>query len=374
VLVLELTCRIEDWVEYRAPLLSRYSSLSDLIITDAYGMHGRANAQYLKWSMNSMGTRGPDVPVKAKPGTIRVMTVGASETFGLRESPNHEYPRQLEDSLNARAARGECSADRALRFEVVNAAFPGMTLPTIEQDIRLRLRPLEPSIVVIYPTPAQYLQDEAPNAPRPDTTASTTEPSLFRALRPRSLGRLRDQVKAILPEWVIARAREFETRRLLQDEGAGGRFTSVPADRLSRMETDLRQLIGTVRGLGATPVLVTHGNVFMGRKPAGRDDMITWEKAYPRATGQTIMTFDSTARFLTLRVGADAGVQTVDAAHRLSAAPESAFGDFVHFSDLGASNMADVVSAGVLRAARERGACKTESTLTSGPDLSMVKR
>lgn len=321
-----------------------------------------------------MGTRGPEFPVKASPGTIRVMTVGASETFGLRESPNHEYPRQLEDSLNARVARGECSADHALRFEVVNSAFPGMTLPTIDQDIRLRLRPLEPAIVVIYPTPAQYLQDETPNAPRPDSTARTTEPSLLRALRPRALDRLRDQAKAILPEWAKARAREFETRRVLRDEGAVGRFTSVPADRLARMEADLRQLIGTVRGLGATPVLVTHGNVFMGRKPASRDDMITWEKAYPRATGQTIMTFDSTARFLTLRVGAETGVSTVDAAKRLSAAPESAFGDFVHFSDVGASNMADVVSAGVLQAARARGACKTDRAPSSRADLSMVKR
>ena len=37
--VLELTCRVEDWVAYRAPLLSRYTSINDLMARDADGMH-----------------------------------------------------------------------------------------------------------------------------------------------------------------------------------------------------------------------------------------------------------------------------------------------------------------------------------------------
>ena len=55
------------------------------------------------------------------------------------------------------------------------------------------------------------------------------------------------------------------------------------------------------------------------------------------------MDFDVAARMTTLRVGLDSGVTTVDAAKVLAAAPIAAFGDFVHFSDLGAGYMAEVV-------------------------------
>ena len=34
-IVLELACRVEDWVMYRTPLLSRYTAINDLVIRDA---------------------------------------------------------------------------------------------------------------------------------------------------------------------------------------------------------------------------------------------------------------------------------------------------------------------------------------------------
>ena len=142
--VLELTCRAEDWVMYRMPFWSRYSSLDQLVIRDGVGMHGRPNAQYEKWIMNALGMRGPAAQVMPPPGTHRIITVGASETFGLYESPGREYPRQLQDSLNAVLGRGECSATPGPRFEVLNGAFAGMGLPTIAQDLRSRLARLKP--------------------------------------------------------------------------------------------------------------------------------------------------------------------------------------------------------------------------------------
>ena len=41
---------------------------------------------------------------KSSPGVVRIATTGASETFGLYEAANKEYPRQLEDSLRSRIA------------------------------------------------------------------------------------------------------------------------------------------------------------------------------------------------------------------------------------------------------------------------------
>jgi hypothetical protein len=349
--VVELTCRIEDWVMYRMPIASPYRSLDDLVVRDAQGMHGRPNAQFEKWTMNALGMRGPSAPVTPPAGTVRVVTVGASETFGLRETAGKEYPRQLEDSLNSASAAAACAGGRR-RFEVLNAAFAGMSLPTIEQDVRLRLAGLSPSIVLVYPTPAGYLDDRVPEAAVPDSSAkSVTRPSLSRALYPRAVGRFREQIKQTVPEFLRTALRGRQTRALVAAHPPGWRFETVPSDRVDRYDADLRKLIGTIRRIGAAPVLVTHANEFIGRPDADDEMLVAWEKFYPRATGTTIIAMDSVARGVTARVGADSGVVVVDAAQALAAAPLSAFADFVHFTDHGAAIMANVIRGGVLAAA-----------------------
>ncbi len=364
--VLELTCRIEDWVMYRMPLLSRFSSLDQLVVRDAAGMHGRPNAQYEKWVMNALGMRGPSAGVAPPVGTHRIITVGASETFGLYESPGREYPRQLQDSLNAMLARGECSAPPGTRFEVLNGAFAGMGLPTIAQDVRNRLARLKPEFIVIYPSPASYLDDIAPHAAAPDSSNQAMEPPLRRAFYPRALGRVREQLKQALPEFVKARLRVWQARRAIAGYPPGWRFETVPADRLAQYDSDLRAVVGSVRAIGARPVLATHGNEFMGRASIDRDMFMSWEKFYPRATSHTLVAMDSAARDITRRVGADSSAVVVDAAATLSAAPVSAFADFVHFTDFGAALMAGSLSGGILSAARAAQVCR--ATAATSPN------
>ncbi|HEV8215545.1 MAG TPA: hypothetical protein VGP95_06915 [Gemmatimonadaceae bacterium] len=352
VCVVEIACRVEDWVMYRMPVVSRYRSLDDLVVRDATGMHGRPNAQFEKWTMNDLGMRGPAASIKPVPGSLRVIAVGASETFGLYESPQKEYPRQLEDSLNVRLSRSGCAESAIEHFEVLNAAFAGMGLPTIEQDVRKRLAPLDPKIIVIYPSPPNYLDELAPVAARPDSSTRASQPaSLWRALYPRAVARLREQLKQVLPEIVKTRLRARQTRAMVAAHPPDWRFATVPAERLTQYDADLRKLIGTVRAVGATPVLVTHANKFWGRPTADGPMLVAWEKFYPRATGETIIALDSAARDATLRAGSDSGVVTVDAARTLRSAPLGAFADFVHFTDFGASLMAGAVSDGVLAAA-----------------------
>jgi len=357
-LMLELTCRIEDWVMYRMPLLSRFSSLDQLVVRDAAGMHGRPNAQYEKWVMNAFGMRGSAVEITPAPGTHRIITVGASETFGLYESAGREYPRQLEDSLNAMLARGQCKAPPGTRFEVLNGAFAGMGLPTVEQDIRNRLARLRPAFIVIYPSPASSLDDVAPHAAAPDSRYRATEPPLSRALYPRVLARMREQVKQVIPDFLKSRLRVLQARSAAAGHPPGWRFETVPADRLAQYESDLRAVVGTVHAIGARPVLATHGNKFMGRTSIDRNMFMSWEKFYPRATSTTLVDMDSVAREVTRRVGADSGVVVVDAAKALAAAPATAFADFVHFTDLGAGLVAGSLTAGILSNARGAEICR----------------
>jgi hypothetical protein len=358
VLTLELTCRIEDWIRFSTPPFSPITSQTDLLVRDADGVHGRPNARFQKWAMNALGTRGPAASLSKAPGTTRVVIVGASETFGLYESPGKEYPRQLEDSLNhALASHSTCSSSGARRYEVLNAALPGMSLPTIDEDVRNRVRRFGADVIVVYPTPSQYLEDEPPRAARPDSSGRADEPLLARALHPRIARRLREQAKTALPDFLKTWMRRRETEQYVRAHPPGWRFSSIPADRLAQYGADLRHLIGTIRSTGAVAVVATHANVFMQPGSIDRDLLLAWERFYPRAPGAVIVAFDSAARAETLRAASDSSVATVDLATRLSASPRAAFSDFSHFSDEGAAIVASTVAPSILSVAASRTAC-----------------
>jgi hypothetical protein len=348
----EAACRIEDWVQFRTPVFATERSQVDLLVRDASGMHGRPGGHFQKWSLNAFGMRGPEVS-QAKPnGILRVVTAGASETFGLYESPGREFPRQLEDSLNARFAAAPAKCEPPERAEVLNAAMPGMSLPTIEQDIRLRIHQLKPAIVVLYATPPTYLFDEVPLAARPDSLTPVAPALPWKnAFHLRVADRLRSQIKSLLPSFLEDRIRRHEIEAVLDRHLRGWRFDSVPSDRLGAFDRDLRRAVGTILSIGATPVLVTHANRFAGSGISDEADLRMWEKFYPRAAGRTIVAFDSAARLVTIAVARDSQTVLVDLAPKLSLTRGAAFADYSHFTDLGAALTAGALTQSILTGA-----------------------
>ena len=350
---LEAACRIEDWVEFRTAIFARERSQEDLLVRDRLGMHGRPAGHFQKWSLNALGMRGPEVASPRPPFVLRVVTAGASETFGLYESPGREYPRQLEDTLNARLRdhRTACGVGRA---QVLNAAMPGMSLPTIDQDIRLRVKQLDPDVVVLYATPSAYLDDAVPVAARPDSTnhAAQRLPPRY-ALMPRVAARIRVQLKALLPTVFQDRIRRKEISAMVAHHPANWRFDSVPVERLKMFEADLRQAVGSIRSAGATPVLVTHANRFVGSAILDVATLRAWEKFYPRASGRTIAAFDSAARLRTIAVARDSVAVLVDLAPTLARTQGRAFADYSHFTDFGAALVAASVSGSILAASSD---------------------
>jgi lysophospholipase L1-like esterase len=338
-LTMEMACRVDDAIRFGTPVLSRVESESDLLVRDADGEHGRPHARYGKWVINNVGMRGPDIDPVKPPGTLRVVTAGASETFGLYESPGQEFPRQLEDTLRARVGP---------RVEVLNAAIFGMSLPTLEQDLRLRVRALRPDVVVLYPTPVQYLNEETPTPAEPDSAASGRLP--FRdALYPRAMERLRKQAKALVPEWLATSLRRDDIARDARDHPAGWRFTSVPADRLAAYDADVRRTIGTIHAIGAAPVLAIHANAFEEGESPNQALLVSWENQYHRATGDALIAFEAAAARATMQAARDSNVIVVDL-RRVHATPM--FADYAHFTDAGAAVVAGALAPAVLEASR----------------------
>jgi hypothetical protein len=354
---LEITSRIDDWVRFRTPFLTPITSQVDLVARDQDGVHGRANARFQKWAMNALGMRGPDASLAKPPGTVRIVVLGASETFGLYESPGKEFPRQLEDTLGRWVARQRCATQPA-RIEVLNAALPGMSLPTIEQDVRNRVRHFDADIIVLYPTPAQYLDTAPPQPARPDSSMRPSALPAWRALRPRFLDRARDQMKVLIPNAVAAWTQRRETATYTRNRPAGWRFAALPHDRLAQYDRDLRALIGTIRATGATPVVATHVNVFMRLGPPDRHLLSAWEKFYPRTTGDVIVAFDSAAGQVTLAAAADSGVRAVDLMPLLSRSGETLFSDFSHFTDLGSGVVAGALARSLTALVAARASCE----------------
>ncbi len=356
----ELMTRAQDWVRYRMPFLSTVTSEEELMMRDRDGAHGRPHAQFKKWAMDSLGFRGPEVPVHSAQGTVRVIVAGASETFGLYESPNKEYARELEDTLNERVAKGACAAAKARRFEVLNDALPGMSLPTTRQDIRTRLVRFAPDVIVYYPSPAQYLEDRLPFATPPDSSVPkrSVEGSALRALHPRSLDALRDELRQLAPQLLLKWFRERAASEERSRHPAGWVFASIPPERMAEFDADLRSLIGVVRAQGAEPVLATHATAFERHRADSAEMAQSWERFYPRASGNTIIRFDDSARVATLKAGADSGIVVADVHAMFASADGSNFVDFVHFTDAGSARVAHVLAEAVLAAAARRGDCE----------------
>lgn len=326
----EAAVRIEDWIAWGTPLRSGIRAVTDLAVSDSTGHHPAAGGSFRKWQINSLGTRGPEPdPSHHRP---RVLLLGASETFGLYESPGKEFARQLADSL---AAAG-CPAD------ILNAAFPGMSLPTVEQDLRLRLASTGAKVAIYYPTPPQYVDDLPPKAVSLDPRGSGL--LVISPWRSRFAARARDAFKSALPRVVqdYLRGRDIADARAKWP--ADSIFTTVPESRIALFDRDLGRLVGSMRALGMTPVLVTHTNAFIGTPPAAADRLRAWERFYPRATGATLVAFDSAANDRIRRIAADSAAVLVDGWQAFRGHPaDSMFADFSHFTDAGAARIASVL-------------------------------
>jgi hypothetical protein len=353
---MEATCRLDDLLRYGTPIWSRVVSEDDLLISDRDGEHARPNSRYQKWVINAVGTRGPAAVQEKPPRTLRIVAVGASETFGLYESPGREYPRQLEDSLRRRVASGRC-APSAGAVEVLNAAIFGMSLPTTDADLRTRIRRLDPDIVTIYSVPVQYLTADPPSAAHSDSTGADTILAASRALYPRAEERLRNQLKKMTPPWLLTWLRRRSIRDAMSDPSVGAPYQELPTDRLALYDRDLRRVVATVHTIGAEPILITHANWSMAGA-ADTTTLIAWRRFYPRSTGPVLLAFDSAGDAAVRRVAADSSVALVDLARTVRDHGGPLFADYAHFTDAGAALAADTIGAAVMDGGRFREWCE----------------
>lgn len=326
----ELTSRLDDWIFQSIPFLANPDREYDLVLNDAHGVRGRPNGRFKKYQLNAFGFRGPEIG-KEKPAAVpRVMILGASETFGLYESEGHEYPALLSEDL----------AKQGHNVEVINAAVAGMTLPSIEAFWKNWAKEFKPDLVVIYPSPMFYLDNELPRPATPNPAGQVAP-----GFRSRFFERLKDSAK----QWTLLKEvrNRFVLWRALRGKDESFLFDDVPADRREAFSNDLTNLVKEIQNDGAKVALVTHA-FKAGSELTATDDaeLQGFRIFFPRAVPKTMAAFEATANVDVDKVAAATGAKLIDAAAELSG-QRKLFADPVHFNDAGSRAMAEILARGI---------------------------
>jgi lysophospholipase L1-like esterase len=100
--------------------------------------------------INSHGFRGKEFQLQKQPGVIRIVTLGASSTFGFRNHDEQTYPAQLEQMLNTSAASSSELRQQRIRFEVINLGIPHLRSGQVLSLLRNEALALRPDYVTFY--------------------------------------------------------------------------------------------------------------------------------------------------------------------------------------------------------------------------------
>lgn len=320
---MEMAARIDDAVNEGAPMWRPYT-IQSVFQPSPFGREGKPNARFGKWTMNEWGYRGPS----PKPDRINVITFGASETFGIYESPDHEYPRVLEARLNEAAGTP--------RYNVINLAIPGVRIGRwayLERGIKQ----FQAQAVVIYPSPANYIGSEKPLCDQP--TAPVPDQIGIKD-RIRLTGKLEQLSKKVLPPSIMTMWREHDIAKSVQGITVMDR---VPESNIQSIKTDMACAVRTAQRTGAKVVLATHATYFGSTlKDADKPMMTAWRRFYPDLKEEGFLDLEQRTNAAIKALAQEMNLPLVDVDQAIPPGPAN-FADFVHFTDAGAARMAQLL-------------------------------
>ena len=183
VLLCESALRVRAWIRYgswqtslRDPMI-QYDPAADLFVpTPGFQSEGgRLNVR-----INSLGFRGDEFSREKPPNTLRIAVLGASTTFNIEVSSNHAtWPHRLQEKLRA--------ASPGMNIEVINASLGGYVSADNLKNLRHRVLPLSPDLVIYYEGNNEIVSDTRDLALREGLIESGGRSRLVRALSSVSL-------------------------------------------------------------------------------------------------------------------------------------------------------------------------------------------
>jgi lysophospholipase L1-like esterase len=302
----------------------------------------RPNARTGTISINGLGFRGPEIPRDKPARRIRVAFIGASTTYCAEVSGDTAvWPHLVIDSLRQRFPGAE--------FDYVNGAAPGYVLAASLVNLKHRIAPLKPDVVVVYhaandlSVELRQLAERAGLYRRGDQEPGWLERNslLYDLVR-----------KNLMVKFAQERAKGSES--VLQFE---------PAKLGANFAADLGELVGEAKRVAPVVAVAT----FSIHLRPNQSIEAKQRAAVSALVFTPFMSLDGLiagyARFneVIREVGRASGVNIIDGENDIPGDPEH-FVDSVHFSDAGARRMAERVARALAgapeleRLVRERAA------------------
>jgi len=147
--------RLRAWIKYgdaatglRDPMVVYDPSIDLTVLRPNYEISGKD----IHIKVDSLGFRGPEFTREKPPHTVRIACLGASTTFSAEASSNDEvWTKLLQDKLQ--------TAHPDVHFEVINAGVPGYTSAENLKNLRFRVLPLHPDVVLYYEANNEIVKD-----------------------------------------------------------------------------------------------------------------------------------------------------------------------------------------------------------------------
>lgn len=131
---------IQDIQSYQDYMYSKYRPYQEKYI--------KINKEKYRIHINNFGFRGKDFKQKKDEHVVRIITLGASSTFGYHDRDNETYPYYLEQILNKMLSYRRC--DSVYSFEVINFGIPHLNSYNIYSLFMMEGLDLDPDIVTFY--------------------------------------------------------------------------------------------------------------------------------------------------------------------------------------------------------------------------------
>ncbi len=154
LLACEGAVRLRAWMKYGGTnpsddsFLDYSQELGIVTPRPNYERHGNSSSVRI----NSLGFRGDDITLAKPPGTVRIVCVGASTTFCTGVSSNEAaWPRLLEKEISQKYPN--------TKWQVVNAGVPGYCMSQSLINLKRRVLPLDPDLVIFYEAHNQLAND-----------------------------------------------------------------------------------------------------------------------------------------------------------------------------------------------------------------------
>jgi len=268
-LTMEVCARIDDKINYDAPLLGSYDSTL-LRKSDSEGIrHNVPNSRFEKWKINKFGFRGDEISLEKPRGMKRIACMGTSESFGLYEDSGKEWPAQLNDLLSPSG-----------KFQVINTSVVGLGIEYFKPYLEKYVLKFEPDLVILYINPYFYISQVGKNPQK------TSKPKMEEARQPISEGltlkslridlrifpKIKQAFKQIVPPRVLKRFQIWSMSRevqALEKHHLNGTkpIDVIPESYLNSFKNDLNDIIlflsskGVGVILSSYPVLISKTNL-----------------------------------------------------------------------------------------------------------------